>query len=54
MSAKVKCSEGALLQMALGTLEVDAIPGVKVSGDRALVRAVFPEAAPAIWPLDHF
>jgi len=54
LSAKVKCSEGALLQMALGTLEVEAIPGVKVSGDRALVRAAFPEAAPSIWPRDHF
>ena len=54
LSAKVKCSEGALLQMALGTLSVDVIPGVKVSGDRALVRAAFPEAAPSIWPRDHF
>jgi predicted N-acetyltransferase YhbS len=54
MSAKVTCSEGALIQMALGTLAYDAIPGVEVSGDKALVRAVFPEAAPAIWPLDHF
>jgi len=54
LSAKVTCSEGALLQMALGTLDSESIPGVKVSGDRALVRAAFPEAAPSIWPRDHF
>jgi hypothetical protein len=54
LSAKVTCTGGALLQMALGTLAADAIPGVKVSGDRALVRSAFPEAAPAMWPIDHF
>ncbi len=54
LSAKVACPGAALLQMALGSLAVEAIPGVKVSGDRALVRAAFPEAAPGMFPLDHF
>jgi predicted N-acetyltransferase YhbS len=53
-SAKVKCSQGALLQMALGSLAFGDIPGVKVGGDRALVRAIFPEAGPGLWPIDHF
>jgi predicted N-acetyltransferase YhbS len=53
-SAKVKCSEGALLQMALGSLAFGDIPGVSVGGDRAFVRAIFPEAGPGLWPIDHF
>jgi len=54
LAARVECTPQALLQMALGTLSYEDIPGVKVSGDKALLKAVFPQAAPNLYRLDYF
>lgn len=54
MVARVRCSQQALLQMTLGTLPFDSIPGVAVEGERALVAAAFPESSPCIYRLDAF
>lgn len=52
LAARVECTQQALLQMALGTLSYADIPSVQVSGDKALLKAVFPEAAPCLYRLD--
>ncbi|MBI3829901.1 MAG: GNAT family N-acetyltransferase [Planctomycetes bacterium] len=54
LSARVECTQQALLQLALGTLDWKSIPGVKASGDQALLRAVFPLSYPNLYRLDYF
>lgn len=54
LSARVECSQQALLQLALGTLDWRAVPGLKVQGDNALLDAVFPQAHPNLYRLDYF
>lgn len=54
ISSTVECSQQALLQMAIGSLHFECIPGVTVRGERALVEAVFPESSPCIYRLDAF
>lgn len=52
--ARVWCSQQALLQMVLGALPFEHIPGVRVAGDAALVRAAFPPGTPCVYRLDGF
>lgn len=51
---RLECSSQALLQMALGTLPFEALPGIKVEGERSLLRAAFPCSNPHLYRLDHF
>ncbi|MCY3023311.1 MAG: GNAT family N-acetyltransferase [Planctomycetota bacterium] len=54
LTARVTCTPPALLQMTLGTLPYDSIPRVKTVGSPALLRALFPSGAPAVYRLDAF
>jgi hypothetical protein len=51
---KVVCTQQALLQMTLGSLPWQSIPGVKAEGERSLMGVLFPEAFPVMYRLDHF
>jgi hypothetical protein len=50
----VRCSSQALLQLALGSLALEHIPGLRWEGDDALLRALFPPGSPEVYRLDHF
>jgi len=54
LAARVACTPQALLQMVLGTLPYQVIPGVKTDGSPALLRALFPVSTPAVYRLDGF
>jgi hypothetical protein len=54
MAATVKCSRQALLQLSLGTLPLECIPDVEISGARPLTAALFPCASPFIYAPDRF
>lgn len=51
---KVECSAQALLQLSLGTLPHDALPGLCLEGERNLMPVLFPQMAPELFALDHF
>jgi hypothetical protein len=54
LSTRVTCKQQTLLQLALGTQPWDVYPELKVDGERALMRVLFPEASPHLYPLDAF
>lgn len=53
-AARVRCSQQSLLQMVLGSPALEHIPDLRIEGDMAAVRALFPAGSPCVYRLDSF